>query len=415
MATQNPLFTPLSIGTIGNNMHRVALAPLTRMRADEPGLTPRKMHIDYYSQRASPGGLLISEATFISPESHGYNHAPGIWTEAQIDAWKKVTDAVHMKGGKITCQLWHIGRISHKSWINHPLVSAYKDIWQPGVSASAIPIGGGKSRDFETGERVDASVPRPLRTDEMPRLVNDYVHAAECAMRAGFDGVEVHAAHGYLIDQFLNSGSNQRTDKYGGSIENRCRLLFEVLDAVSKAVGPGKCAVRLSPHAPGTKTYSDCTDPNPDALYEYAIKGINQFPLAYLLLTEPRWDSSRDDMVENDPGFNMPVVNGPKFRQHYQGTLILAGGFTPKSAQEAVESGMCDAIAFGRWFISNPDLPARLKNGIPLNRYNRKTFYAYSNVGYTDYPTAEEVGMGETKYTQIEQDKIGKSLASAKL
>ena len=249
----------------------------------------------------------------------------------------------------------------------------------------------------------------------MPRLVNDYVHAAKCAIRAGFDGVEVHAAHGYLIDQFLNSGSNQRTDKYGGSIENRCRLLFEVLDAVSKAVGPGKCAVRLSPHAPGTKTYSDCTDPNPDALYEYAIKGINQFPLAYLLLTEPRWDSSRDDMVENDPGFNMPVVNGPKFRQHYQGTLILAGGFTPKSAQEAVESGMCDAIAFGRWFISNPDLPARLKNGIPLNRYNRKTFYAYSNVGYTDYPTAEEVGMGETKYTQIEQDKIGKSLASAKL
>ena len=371
---------------------------------------PNEWHFSHLSTFARARiGCIFAEATAVKKEGRITPFCLGLWNNEQLQAFKPIVSFIKKMGSIPAFQLAHAGRKAgtKEPWRGGlPLDEEDKknghDSWDT-LAPSALPVAEGWKR------------PKAMEQKDINDLVEGYVKSAKLAIEAGFEVLEIHAAHGYLIDQFLNSGSNQRTDKYGGSIENRCRLLFEVLDAVSKAVGPGKCAVRLSPHAPGTKTYSDCTDPNPDALYEYAIKGINQFPLAYLLLTEPRWDSSRDDMVENDPGFNMPVVNGPKFRQHYQGTLILAGGFTPKSAQEAVESGMCDAIAFGRWFISNPDLPARLKNGIPLNRYNRKTFYAYSNVGYTDDPTAEEVGMGETKYTQIEQDKIGKSLASAKL
>eukprot|EP00037_Helgoeca_nana_P001307 m.26190 g.26190 ORF g.26190 m.26190 type:complete len:222 (+) comp11688_c0_seq1:40-705(+) len=192
MATENVLFAPLQIGTIGR-CHRVVLAPLTRMRAEEPGLTPTRSHVEYYAQRASPGGLLISEASYISTETHGYPHAPGIFTDSQVDAWRKVTDAVHSKGGKITCQLWHIGRVAHESWKQHPLALAYSDVWQLGVSASAIAIPTGQAKSF-SGARAEQTVPRALTTQEIPRLIADYVHSAKCAMLAGFDGVEVQCA-----------------------------------------------------------------------------------------------------------------------------------------------------------------------------------------------------------------------------
>lgn len=224
--------------------------------------------------------------------------------------------------------------------------------------------------------------------------------------------LQIHAAHGYLIDQFLNSSSNQRTDQYGGSIENRCRLLFEIVTAVAEVVGVGKIGVRLSPHAPGTITYNGCTDVDPDALYTCAVSGLDTMGVAYLLISEPRWSSANDKLVEKDPGFDMDLVNAVKFRKHFRGVLIAAGGFTPKTARETVEAGLCDAVGFGRWFISNPDLPARIRTGEPLNRYDRKTFYAHGDGGYTDYPSSLEVAMGKGggKYTQVDQAKIGKSL-----
>lgn len=213
------LFSPLKVGELGALAHRVVLAPLTRNRAEEPTLAPSSLHVEYYSQRATPGGLLISEATYISPETHCYQHAPGIFTDAQVEGWKKVTDAVHRAGGKITCQLWHVGRVSHPSFVKHPLVSALADVWgAPGVSASDVPMRKPPHTTYD-GKFVKPMPPRPLETEEIPRLVRDYVHAAKCAKRAGFDGVELHAAHGYLIDQFLNKDVNKRTDQYGGSVE----------------------------------------------------------------------------------------------------------------------------------------------------------------------------------------------------
>mgnify|MGYP003885167411 CR=1 FL=1 len=212
------LFRPLQVGELGELQHRVVLAPLTRNRAEEPTLAPSSLHVEYYAQRATPGGLLITEATYISPESHGYRHAPGIFTDTQVEAWKKVTDAVHSVGGLITCQLWHIGRVAHPSYVKHPLVEATSDVWKPGVSASDVPFNRVPHLTYE-GNIVEPVPPRPLDTEEIPRLVRDYVHAAKCAKRAGFDGVELHAAHGYLIDQFLNKDTNKRDDAYGGSIE----------------------------------------------------------------------------------------------------------------------------------------------------------------------------------------------------
>ena len=214
----SPLFQPLQLGLIGTLGHRIVLAPLTRKRAEEPTLAPSSLAAEYYAQRATPNGLLISEATYISPESLAYPHAPGIWSDAQVAGWKKVTKAVHAKGGKITCQLWHVGRVAHPSFGSHPTAAALSDVWQPGVSASDVPIKRGFHITYD-GKIIEPVAPRPLGTEEIPRLIRDYVHAAKCAKRAGFDGVELYAAHGYLIDQFLNSGTNKRTDAYGGSIE----------------------------------------------------------------------------------------------------------------------------------------------------------------------------------------------------
>eukprot|EP00462_Mataza_sp_D1_P024387 CAMPEP_0175133358 /NCGR_PEP_ID=MMETSP0087-20121206/7597_1 /TAXON_ID=136419 /ORGANISM="Unknown Unknown, Strain D1" /LENGTH=409 /DNA_ID=CAMNT_0016415837 /DNA_START=32 /DNA_END=1261 /DNA_ORIENTATION=- len=409
------MFTPIKVGELSLK-HRVVLAPLTRTRASEPELAPRDMAVEYYAQRATPGGLLITEATNISPEAVGYPHTPGIWTAAQTAAWKKVTDAVHAKGAYIVMQLWHVGRVSHPDFAQHPL-AASSGLALPSVSASDIPIKG-NTRTYL--QKKTPHVPaRPLATEEIARLVGDYRHAAENAKRAGFDGVELHAAHGYLIDQFLNSGVNTRNDEYGGSMANRCRLLLEVVEALVGEYGSGRVGVRLSPHSEGTMKYAGCTDADPESLYFHAVSCLNRFNLMYLLLSEPRWFGTKFDKDHTtDPGHKIAEVNGKKYRPVYKGVMMGAGGFTPTSAAAAIEAGTYDLIAMGRWFIANPDLPTRLRDGLPLNKYNRNTFYTYGAEGYTDYPTAEQVQHVPalaSKHVQVQQKHIGTSLTQAKL
>jgi N-ethylmaleimide reductase len=384
------------------------------------------LQVNYYSQRASPGGLLITEATIISPEAMGYPSVPGIWTDTQVAAWRKVTDAVHAKDGKIFCQLWHVGRVAHPSFGEHPLLQT-SGRPLPSVSASATVISHPKSgkplRTMTYKGFEEHVVARPLRTDEIPRLIDDYVHAARMAMKAGFDGVELHAAHGYLVDQFLQDGTNQRCDAYGGSVENRCRLLCELVEATCNCLGPGRVSVRMSPTTLDPKTgrqnqlYYCAASTDPDAVYGHAVARMNDFPLAYLLLTEPRWTGKADGDPLTDAGFVTPVSNG-KYRDIYRGTLIGAGGFTPKAAAAAVEAGTYDMIAFGRWFISNPDLPERIRTGSPLNIYDRSTFYTPTamgggDAGYTDYPDMKGAIGVKGKYKLIAQDQIGSSLVSA--
>ena len=422
-SASSSLFQPLPLGG-GSPItlkHRIVLAPLTRQRADEPSMAPRALSRVYYSQRATQGGLLVSEATNINYESCGYHHAPGIFTEDQVVAWRATTDAVHAKGGFIFCQLWHIGRVSHPSWADHPLLAAASKTGaaMPSVSASGVEPKGKTRNLYPEGQKGAKATPRALRTDEIPRLVADYRHAADCARRAGFDGVEVHGAHGYLLDQFLNSGTNRRTDAYGGSIANRCRLLFEVVRACLGVWGPGRVAVRLSPSSSDPKQMRFLAegDDDPEALYAHAVAGLDALPLAYLQLTEPRWfGGAHDGKIDEDPGFAMPITNSVRYRPLYGGVLMAAGGFVPPAAGAAVRDGTLDLVGFGRWFISNPDLPARIKAGAPLNRYDRNTFYTYGEEGYTDYPSMDgAVGDASGKYATIEQGRIGKSLAQAKL
>jgi len=436
-STPSRLFTPLQLGRIGVLQHRVVLAPLTRNRASEPDLAPTSLTAQYYRQRASPGGLLITEATHVSPESLAYPSTPGIWSTTQIDAWRTVTQAVHERGGYIVCQLWHTGRVAHPDFGQHP--SNHSLQYHPGVSASPTQI---VNRHGKPGKTItydgikDYSIPKELSRDDIIRLRQDYIHAAKNALEAGFDGIEIHAAHGYLIDQFLNDGVNRRTDAYGGSVSNRCRLLVEIIESVLQIWSEGKVGVRLSPHdSPnGGNTYYGCTDSNPDEIYSYAISTMNRYPLAYLLMTEPRWVGRYDGTPETDPGFQMPLMNLRKYRSMYDGILIGAGGFTPSTSyQESRSTGDkndmsrgYDALAFGRWFISNPDLPERLRlwheyesrNRTPstmkgiqpppkLNRYDRSTFYTQGGEGYIDYPSMEydqKIGLERNSTNSTEFD-----------
>jgi len=442
------LFRPLKVGGIGTLSHRVVLAPLTRNRASEPGLAPTFLSVQYYRQRASRGGLLITEATHISPESLAYPSTPGIWSAEQVEGWKRVTSAVRAKGGFLICQLWHTGRVAHPDYSDHPCNG---NKYPTCVSASDVPIVNrhGKPGNTVTYRGIKPhAVPRPLDSNhDIPRLCRDYKLAAQMAKDAGFAGVELHAAHGYLIDQFLNDGTNRRTDEYGGSVQNRCRLLTEVLDAVFEVWPRDRVGVRLSPHeAPsGGNTYYGCKDANPDLVYQHAIQTLDRQNLAYLLLTEPRWVGKHDDSPESDPGFQMPLWNLQKFREDYRGVLIGAGGFTPSSSVTAMadENGY-DALAFGRWFISNPDLPVRLQAfheykfkvsdlpPPPLNRYDRDTFYTHDGEGYIDYPSlefekccqmnsptqndsCEYQGMVLGKYPLLKQEIVGTSLKASEL
>jgi N-ethylmaleimide reductase len=367
------LFSPLQIGPY-HLKHRLVMAPLTRMRAEKPSLSPRPLNVEYYAQRATPGGLIIAEASPVVATGFGSPGVPGIYSEQQIAGWRKVVDAVHAKGAFIFLQLWHVGRASHSSF-------------QPGgalpVAPSAVPI----AAEFKTmtadGKAVDYETPRALETNEIAGVIDAYRQAAKNALEAGFDGVEIHGANGYLIEQFLQSKTNLRTDQYGGSIENRVRFLVEVTQAAIEVWGADRVGVRLSPY--GIANGSGEADPMP--LYTHAIKSLDPLGLAYLHFIEPRSSGAGRAEVNHQ---NVPSAM-VLFRPMWSGKLITAGGFSGETANAAIAAGHADAIAFGRIFISNPDLPRRLQRGYPLTPYNRATFYGGEEKGYTDYPMHDEL------------------------
>ncbi|MBI1218814.1 MAG: N-ethylmaleimide reductase [Rhodobacteraceae bacterium] len=361
--TTPKLFTPAQFGAI-SLANRVVMAPLTRNRARPADDVPSDLAAEYYAQRAS-AGLLITEASQIMPEGKGYAWTPGIYSPAQIEGWKNVTAAVHAKGGKIVLQMWHVGRISHTSL-------------QPGGVAPVAPSAiAAKSQTFDGKGFVPTSEPRALALEEIPQIVATYAQAARNARAAGFDGVEIHAANGYLIDQFLRDGSNHRTDAYGGSIENRARFLFEVVEAVTAAIGADRTGIRLSPLSPS----NGVTDTDPVAVFSHVITGLNRFNLAYLHMVEGATGGARD--TESD-------AKMAALRALYTGNYIANNGYTRTAAMAAVDSGAADAIAFGKAFIANPDLVERLTLDAPLAEGDRATYYGGGAKGYTDYPTLAE-------------------------
>src|SRR6202051_1997134 len=366
------LFSPLWIGPY-RLKHRLVMAPLTRMRAEKPSLAPRPLNVEYYAQRTTPGGLIIAEASPVMATGFGSAGVPGIYSEQQIAGWREVVDAVHARGGVIFLQLWHVGRVSHSSF-------------QPGgalpVAPSAVPIPDLKTGTAD-GKVVLYETPRPLRTSEIPGVIDAYRQAAKNALKAGFDGVEIHGANGYLIEQFLQSHTNLRTDQYGGGIENRTRFLMEVTKAVVEVWGADKVGVRLSPYG----VANGSGEPDPMPLYTHVIKSLNPFGLAYLHFIEPRSSGAGRAEVNHQ---NVPSAM-VLFRPIWNGVLITAGGFTGEAADAAIAAGHADAIAFGRIFISNPDLPRRLQRGYPLTPYNRATFYGGKEAGYTDYTVHDEL------------------------
>jgi N-ethylmaleimide reductase len=363
------LFTPLRLGA-HTLQHRVVLAPLTRMRASPDGNVPTTLNAEYYAQRTSPGGLLITEATPVSWQGHGHPNVPGIHTAAQVAGWRRVVDAVHARGGVFFMQLWHTGRVSH---------SSHQPDGAAPVGPSAI-AAQGTTLDAQW-KPVPYETPRALRTEEIAPLVDTWRLAALNAMDAGFDGVEIHGANGYLLEQFLHSRSNQRNDAYGGSIANRCRLHLEITDAVVGAVGAARTGIRLSPWG----IANDSGEDEPLPLYSHLVRELAQRELVYLHLIEPRASGTgkADIFREGQPSAAAAL------RPLWPGVLIDAGGFDRHGALQAVQSGLADAVAFGRSFIANPDLPQRLRLDAPLNPYHRPTFYGGGAVGYTDYPALE--------------------------
>jgi N-ethylmaleimide reductase len=352
------LFAPFKLGDL-ELPNRIVMAPLTRNRATHGANAPRELNAFYYRQRAS-AGLLISEATQISQQGQGYAWTPGVYSDAQVEGWREVTDAVHSAGGRIFAQLWHVGRISHVSL-------------QPGGKAPVAPSAiRAKTKTFIESGFADVSEPRALETIEIAGIVADYAHAAQCAKRAGFDGVEIHAANGYLIDQFMRDGTNKRTDSYGGSIENRTRFAFEVVDAIAKVWSKSRIGVRLAPASPA----NDIQDSNPSALFGHVVSEIDKRGLAYIHVIEGATGGPRD---------NFPF-DYLALRRAFHGAYIANNGYDRDMAIDAVASGTADLIAFGRPYIANPDLVERLRLGAPLNAVVQETLYGGDAKGYTDYP-----------------------------
>ncbi|PQQ16097.1 12-oxophytodienoate reductase 2-like [Prunus yedoensis var. nudiflora] len=360
----SPLLTSYKMGKF-NLSHRVVLAPLTRQRSY--GNVPQPHAILYYSQRTSNGGLLIAEATGVSDTAQGYPDTPGIWTKEQVEAWKPIVDAVHAKGGVFFCQIWHVGRVSNTGFQPNgqaPISSSDKPL-TPQLRSNGIDV-------------AEFTPPRRLRTDEIPKIVNDFRLAARNAIEAGFDGVEIHGAHGYLLDQFMKDQVNDRTDEYGGSLENRCRFALEVVEGVVNEIGADKVGIRLSPFA----NYMESGDSDPKALGLYMANSLNKYGILYCHMVEPRMKTVGEKCA--CPHSLVPM------RKAFNGTFIAAGGFDREDGNNAVAEGRADLIAFGRWFLANPDLPKRFELNAPLNKYNRETFYVSEPViGYTDYPFLE--------------------------
>jgi N-ethylmaleimide reductase len=367
------LFSPLTVGPY-HLKHRLVMAPLTRMRAARPSLAPRPLNAEYYAQRATVGGLIIAEASPVVATGFGNPGVPGIWSEQQVKGWREVVDAVHARGGVIFLQLWHVGRVSHSSF-------------QPGGALPVAPSAVAISPELKTmtaeGKVSTYETPRALETSEVAGIVDNFRQAANNALTAGFDGVEIHGANGYLLEQFLQSRTNLRTDRYGGSLENRARLLLEITQAAIEVWGANRVGVRLSPY--GVANDSGEADPIP--LYTHVIQSLNPLGLAYLHFIEPRSSGAGRAEVNHQ---NVPSAM-VLFRPVWKGVLISAGGFTGEAANAAIAAGHADAIAFGRIFISNPDLPRRLRLGYPLTAYNRATFYGGEEAGYTDYPVHDEL------------------------
>lgn len=357
------LFSPTRAGAI-DLKNRIVMAPLTRNRARAEDDAPVDMHARYYAQRAS-AGLIITEAAQISPQGKGYAWTPGIYSSSQIEGWKKVTDAVHEKGGKIVIQLWHVGRVSH------PVLQ------QGGADPVAPSAISADSKTFDGNGFIDTTTPRALELDEIPAIVEDYRQAALNAKAAGFDGVEIHAANGYLIDQFLRDGSNTREDAYGGSIENRLRFLKEVIEAVTQAFGADRTGIRLSPFS----NANNVTDSDPQALFSQAVSLINGYGLAYLHLVEGQTGGPRDLPEGADLAALYALFDGARMGNN---------GYDRAMAIEAVDSGSLDLVAFGRPFIANPDLVERLEIDGPLNDLNPQTLYGGGEEGYTDYPALSD-------------------------
>jgi 2,4-dienoyl-CoA reductase-like NADH-dependent reductase (Old Yellow Enzyme family) len=354
------LFDPISVGAL-QAPNRIFMSPLTRGRATREGV-PTPLMAEYYAQRAS-AGLILTEATGISLQGLGWPYAPGIWNADQTEAWKKVTQAVHAAGGRIVCQPWHMGRVVHPSMPGRS---------QP-VSASAT-TAPGEAHTYE-GKQPHVQA-RALRIDEIPGLLEDYRNAARNALTAGFDGVEVHAANGYLIDQFLRDNSNFRTDAYGGSIENRVRLLREVTAAVVNEVGADRTGVRLSPNG----EVQGVNDSHPEQLFPAAAAALNDLKVSFLELREPDFNGSRGKAD------HPPIA--PLIRKVFHGVLVLNSDYDAIKAEAALQSGAADAITFGRPFLANPDLPHRIANQLTLNLPDESTFYTQGPKGYVDYPSA---------------------------
>ena len=357
------LFSAVKVGPY-NVAHRVVLAPLTRMRA-EAGAIPGALMAEYYTQRASEGGFLIGEATIASENGNGYLGAPGLYADSQIAGWKTVTQAVHDKGATIFAQIYHAGRQSNAQLQPNGGVP---------VGPSELPF---KGAAYTESGWVETTPNRALTIDEIHGLTERFRQAAVRALEAGFDGVELHAANGYLFDQFLQDGSNQRTDIYGGSFENRARFLLETVRAVISVWGHDRVAVRIGPSG----TFGGVSDSDPQGLFTYVAAELDKLNIAYLHIIEPRVVGSTDDETK-DPN----AVASQMLRKVFHGTIIAAGGFKRANAITTLESGDADLIAFGRDFIANPDLPERLRHDLPLNPYDRTTFYGGTDVGYVDYP-----------------------------
>jgi N-ethylmaleimide reductase len=351
------LFSPVKLGSIAMS-NRMVMAPLTRNRSSMEGV-PQDINVTYYEQRAT-AGLIITEATPISAMGHGYPLLPGIYTDAQVDGWKKVIDAVHAKGGKIVIQLWHVGRISHPTLLNGAT---------PVAPSPVKPAG----KAFTFNGLVDYVEPRALDASELPGIVADYVQASKNAIKAGFDGVEIHSANGYLLDQFLRDGSNKRSDIYGGSIENRARFLMEVTKAVVDATGSDKVGLRLSPVNP----FNDMKDSNPQAVFNYVTEQLNQFNLAYLHVVEGGIHG----------GGVADAFDFDAMRKLCKSPYMANLSYDKVRGNAAIASGHADAVAYGVPFIANPDLVERFRQDAPLNEADSKSFYGGTEKGYTDYPT----------------------------
>jgi N-ethylmaleimide reductase len=360
LMSTSKLFEPYKLGPI-TLANRAVMAPLTRNRAVD-GFVPNPLAVEYYAQRAS-AGLLITEASQVSQQGQGYQDTPGIYTPAQVAGWRKVTDEVHKRGGKIYIQLWHVGRISHTDLQENKAAP---------VAPSAIRA---KGKTFVGGTFVEVSEPRALELNEIPGIVDSFRKAAANAIEAGFDGVEIHGANGYLLDQFAKDGANKRTDAYGGSIENRAKLMIEVATAVAKEIGADKTGIRISPVTPA----NDISDSNPQPLFDHIVEQLSALKLVYLHVVEGATGGPRD---------NAPF-DYASLRKRFKGTYIANNGYDLALANKVLAADEADLIAFGKLYIANPDLVERLKVGAPLNTPDNKTFYGGGAKGYTDYPTLE--------------------------